>query len=168
MATLKRFLVLATSVATACISLVSIAKELHVPDTQGHRTTMTLPQTAVSTSDLTSRGVVGGEAMMQVHQNDLRGYRTAAALTDSAILMSNSSTREAGGGGFRSTSLLSPSMGSQHDAIGGSADDVGLVPMQVIEQYMLRHSVDAMRADPHNRTFVRGVMSCPHRAGRFR
>jgi len=39
------------------------------------------------------------------------------------------------------------------------------VPLQVLEQYKQWHSVQALRRDPHNRTFALGYYSCPLQAG---
>jgi len=41
------------------------------------------------------------------------------------------------------------------------------LPLQVIEQYKRWHSVDAIRRQPHNRTYVKGIIACPYRAGNF-
>jgi hypothetical protein len=38
-------------------------------------------------------------------------------------------------------------------------------PLQVLEQYKQWHSVEALRRDPHNRTFALGYYSCPLQAG---
>jgi len=39
------------------------------------------------------------------------------------------------------------------------------LPVQVIEQYMKWHSVDALRREPYNRKFAIGMYQCPHAAG---
>lgn len=39
------------------------------------------------------------------------------------------------------------------------------VPVQVMEQYRRWHSVDALRSNPHNRTYALAFYTCPYSAG---